>query len=55
MSAQLSIHPTPLGGLCVIKRHARGDARGTFTRLFCADTLAAAGWPGAVVQVNHSV
>ena len=55
MTAQLIIHPTPLAGLRLIKRHARGDARGTFTRLFCSDTLSAAGWPGAVVQVNHSV
>lgn len=55
MTAQLTIHPRPMSGLCLIERHARGDARGTFARLYCQDTLAAAGWPGAVVQVNHSV
>lgn len=55
MTAQLTIHPTPLAGLCLINRHALGDARGSFTRLFCSATLAAAGWPGVVVQVNHSV
>ncbi|MBP8285363.1 MAG: dTDP-4-dehydrorhamnose 3,5-epimerase family protein [Rhodoferax sp.] len=55
MSAQLSIHPTPLVGLSVVRRHAQADARGSFTRLFCSETLSAAGWPGAVVQVNHSL
>jgi dTDP-4-dehydrorhamnose 3,5-epimerase len=55
MSDRLSIDLTPLAGLCVVKRHALADERGSFTRLFCSDTLAPAGWPGAVVQVNHSV
>lgn len=55
MTAKLSIHTTPLAGLCVIRRHAHTDSRGSFARLFCYDTLADAGWPGAVVQVNHSV
>lgn len=54
MIAQLVVHPTGLAGLSVVKRQARGDSRGSFARLFCSDTLASAGWPGAVVQVNHS-
>lgn len=38
------MHPAP----------AAQDARGFLARLFCADELAAAGWPGPVVQINHT-
>lgn len=44
----------PLGGLQRIDRERRSDARGFIARLFCAVELAVVGWPGPVVQVNHS-
>jgi dTDP-4-dehydrorhamnose 3,5-epimerase len=33
----------------------RTDARGAFSRLFCADELLDAGWSWPIVQVNHSL
>jgi dTDP-4-dehydrorhamnose 3,5-epimerase len=32
-----------------------GDSRGALSRVFCAEELAAAGWPGPVVQINYTV
>lgn len=46
--------PTPLAGLQCIQRQPLQDARGFLARLFCADALAAAGWPGPVAQINHT-
>lgn len=36
----MTIHPTPIQGLCEIRHAAVGDARGRFTRLFCEQALA---------------
>ncbi len=38
-----------------VTRQPRGDARGSLTRLFCAEELAAAGWAGPVAQINLTV
>lgn len=46
--------PLPLAGLAVLHRQSRADSRGTFSRLFCADELALAGWKGSVAQINLS-
>jgi dTDP-4-dehydrorhamnose 3,5-epimerase len=46
--------PTKLGGLLVLTRQTSGDARGYFSRLFCAQELAALGWADAVAQMNHT-
>lgn len=44
---------TDLGlGMKRVRRVARGDARGSLTRLFCDQDLAAAGWSKPVAQVN---
>jgi dTDP-4-dehydrorhamnose 3,5-epimerase len=51
----LELKATPLAGLFTVERHGFRDERGAFTRLFCAETLAKAGWIGAVVQMNHSL
>lgn len=51
---RLRVIDTPLAGLKVVEREKRGDARGYLERLFCAEELARAGWPGAVAQINHS-
>jgi dTDP-4-dehydrorhamnose 3,5-epimerase len=46
--------PLPIAGLHRIGHTPRADDRGSFTRLFCADELAAVGWSGPVAQVNLS-
>ena len=43
------------GGPARVTRKAIRDARGSFTRLFCKDELAEAGWRAPVAQVNLSV
>jgi dTDP-4-dehydrorhamnose 3,5-epimerase len=44
---------TELGlGVRSVTRLALGDARGSLTRLFCAQDLASAGWSKPVTQVN---
>lgn len=50
--SRFDIRTTPLAGLVVVERQPRGDARGSLTRLFCAEDLAVAGWSDAVAQVN---
>lgn len=52
--SRFTVTPTPLAGLQCIQRQPLQDARGFLARLFCADELAAAGWPGPVVQINHT-
>lgn len=51
----MMLHDTPLAGLVVVETPVRADARGSFQRLFCAQDLADAGHPMAVVQSNLSV
>jgi dTDP-4-dehydrorhamnose 3,5-epimerase len=43
------------GGPARVARKPIGDARGSFTRLFCQEELAEAGWSGPVAQANLSV
>ncbi len=50
----MTVTPLPLDGVARVVRRPVGDARGFLARLFCADTLAAAGWTGPVAQVNHT-
>jgi dTDP-4-dehydrorhamnose 3,5-epimerase len=45
---------TPLSGIKVIGRRSIADSRGSFSRLFCHEELAAAGWLRPIVQINHS-
>lgn len=52
---RLSIAPTALAGLYAVQRAPLGDARGSFTRVFCADELAQAGWTRPIAQINHTV
>jgi dTDP-4-dehydrorhamnose 3,5-epimerase len=53
--SRFEISPTPLAGLFTVRRLRLGDARGSLTRLFCADELRAAGWPHPIAQINHTV
>ena len=41
-------------GPMLLRRTPRIDDRGAFARIFCAEALAAIGWPGPVAQINHS-
>ncbi|GAB4218084.1 MAG: dTDP-4-dehydrorhamnose 3,5-epimerase [Rhodoferax sp.] len=61
MNAHVAVSPTrltvealPLAGLYRVQRHRLGDARGFFSRLFCQQELASAGWTTPVAQINHS-
>lgn len=47
--------PTPLDGVLCIERRVLADERGAFERLFCADELAAYGFPSAPAQINRSL
>lgn len=53
--SRLTVTPTPLAGLMSVARHPRGDARGFLARLYCAEELAPAGWPGPIAQINHTL
>ena len=53
--SELRCTPTLLAGVLQVHRQAHADARGSFSRLFSADALAAAGWTVPLAQVNHSV
>lgn len=55
MEEALSGVATPIAGAALLERARRGDNRGFFERIYCATTLAAFGWQGALAQVNHSV
>jgi dTDP-4-dehydrorhamnose 3,5-epimerase len=52
--SRLTIIDTPISGVKVIERQLLGDQRGHFARIFCADDLGQAGWPGPIAQVNES-
>lgn len=52
--SRFAVASTPLAGLVSIQRQPLGDERGFLARLFCAEELAAAGWPGPVAQINHT-
>lgn len=50
----LVIRDLPLLGLKLIARQRLGDHRGFLSRIFCAETLAAAGWNKPIAQINHT-
>lgn len=52
---RFAISTTPLAGVYVVERRLLGDERGFLARLFCAETLKAAGWTKPVAQVNHTL
>jgi dTDP-4-dehydrorhamnose 3,5-epimerase len=47
-------HPLSLSGAYIIELTPRGDVRGQFTRLFCANELKEIGHVKPMVNVNHS-
>ncbi|MCX7132360.1 dTDP-4-dehydrorhamnose 3,5-epimerase family protein [Aeromonas sp.] len=52
--SRFALTSLPLSGLKLIQRQSLGDERGYFSRLFCANELAAAGWHKPIAQVNHT-
>lgn len=50
----MKLSATPLAGVFVADTTPRQDARGAFTRFFCADALRTALGERDIVQVNHS-
>lgn len=53
--ASLEILPTPLTGLHIVQRKRLEDARGYFSRLFCAEELGLAGFELPVAQANQTL
>ena len=50
--SRFDIIDTPLQGLKVVQRQRIGDARGFFSRMFCAEELGALGWSTPIAQIN---
>lgn len=46
---------TPLAGLKIIQRKPIVDARGFFSRFYCADELKAFGFNKSINQINHTL
>ena len=53
-SSRLQSQTTTIQGLYVIERIQRGDERGFFERMYCAETMQDLGWHSGIAQVNHS-
>ncbi|MDQ0069413.1 dTDP-4-dehydrorhamnose 3,5-epimerase [Variovorax boronicumulans] len=53
--ARFGIDATPLAGLVCVQLQKLEDARGFFSRFFCAEELAAAGFAEPVAQINHTL
>ena len=53
--SRFKIFSTPIDELKIIERQELCDSRGSLSRLFCAEEIAAAGWLTTVSQINHSV
>ena len=48
------VHGTELDGVMHIIRKRAEDSRGSFSRVFCAETFASFGWHKSLCQINHS-
>jgi dTDP-4-dehydrorhamnose 3,5-epimerase len=48
-------HRAPLAGVWRVQRSPIGDARGFFSRFYCAQEFAAIGITAPLVQINHSL
>ncbi len=53
--SRFTLTDLPIPGVRLVQRQALEDARGFFSRLFCAQELADAGWRGSVAQINHTL
>jgi dTDP-4-dehydrorhamnose 3,5-epimerase len=55
MSSSFDFFDTPLKGLKLVQRKPIADARGFFTRFYCADEYRAAGLDKPIAQINHTL
>ncbi len=53
--ARFTFSPTALNGLRLVQRDCVEDARGFFSRFFCADEFAPAGFDAPIAQINHTL
>lgn len=53
--SRFKILTTPLKGLVLVERTRIEDQRGFFSRFFCADELAPAGFRLPIAQINHTL
>jgi dTDP-4-dehydrorhamnose 3,5-epimerase len=53
--SRFTVTETSLNGLMLIERQKLQDARGFFSRLFCAEELSEAGFAQPVAQINHTL
>lgn len=51
---RFTVTDLPLAGLKLIQRQPIGDHRGSLTRMFCAQELAAVGWVKPISQINYT-
>lgn len=51
---RFTITHLPLVGLKRVERQHMGDSRGFFTRLYCVEELALAGWHKPIAQINQT-
>lgn len=51
----ISVTQTDIAGVAILDSQRRGDERGSFMRMFCADGLKNAGLAFTPVHINHSV
>ena len=52
--SRFELQHTPLAGLTLVRRQRIADERGFFSRFFCAEELAAAGFDLPIAQINHT-
>lgn len=52
--SRFDVIDTPLAGLKVVQRKPIRDARGYFSRFFCAEEFRQAGLNSRIAQINHS-
>lgn len=52
--SRFDVSSTPLAGLMLVQRHRAEDERGFFSRFFCAEELAPAGFALPIAQINHT-
>lgn len=55
MSQRFVFTPTAMSGLFVIQRLPLQDSRGSFERVFCAESFAPLGLEKPIVQINRSI
>lgn len=49
------VFPAPLSGLSIVQSRPIEDERGYFTRFWCAEELAEAGWCKPIAQINRTL